>query len=141
MVSPMRACGSEVVVVGAGPAGLTAAIALAAAGVETAVIAGRARNGDHRTTALLDGSITALLTLGVWEHCRQHAAPLKVIRIVDDTARLMRAPEVQFAASEIGLDAFGHNIENRLLIAALEARARELAGTDVHRSGRGSASR
>lgn len=126
MVSPMRACGSEVVVVGAGPAGLTAAIALAAAGVETAVIAGRARNGDNRTTALLAGSTTALQTLGVWQHCRQHAAPMQVIRIVDDTARLMRAPEVHFAASEIGLDAFGHNIENRLVVAALEARAREL---------------
>ena len=58
---------------------------------------------------------------------RGHAAPLKVMRIVDDTARLIRAPEVRFAAAEIGLDAFGHNIENRHLIAALEARARELA--------------
>src|SRR2546423_744184 len=57
-----------------------------------------------------------------------HAAPLKVITIVDDTRRLLRAPEVRFAASEIGLEAFGHNIENRLLIAALQSRASELAG-------------
>jgi 2-octaprenyl-6-methoxyphenol hydroxylase len=48
------------------------------------------------------------------------------LRIVDDTGRLLRAPEMRFAASEIGLDAFGHNIENRYLIAALDARAREL---------------
>jgi 2-octaprenyl-6-methoxyphenol hydroxylase len=48
------------------------------------------------------------------------------MRIVDATARLIRAPEVQFAAAEIGLDAFGHNIENRHLVAALEARAQEL---------------
>jgi 2-octaprenyl-6-methoxyphenol hydroxylase len=50
------------------------------------------------------------------------------MRIVDDTSRLIRAPEVRFAASEIGLDAFGHNIENRYLLAALDARARALTG-------------
>jgi 2-octaprenyl-6-methoxyphenol hydroxylase len=48
------------------------------------------------------------------------------MRIIDDTRRLFRAPEVCFAASEIGLHAFGYNIENRFLIAALEARACEL---------------
>jgi 2-octaprenyl-6-methoxyphenol hydroxylase len=47
-------------VVGGGPAGLTAAIALAGAGVATALIAGRPRPADNRTTALLAGSVTAL---------------------------------------------------------------------------------
>jgi 2-octaprenyl-6-methoxyphenol hydroxylase len=46
---------------------------------------------------------------------------------VDDTGRLVRAPEVRFEASEIGLPAFGHNIENRYLIAALASRAAEMA--------------
>src|SRR5262245_17044915 len=104
---------AEVVVVGGGPAGLTAAIALAAAGVETASVAQPHSGPDHRTTALLAGPVTALDTLGVWGRCREQAAPLRVLRIVDDTARLWRASEVAFAASEIGLDAFGHNIENR----------------------------
>jgi 2-octaprenyl-6-methoxyphenol hydroxylase len=117
----------EVVIVGGGPAGLTAAIALAAAGIETALVAKLARAPDNRTTALLASSVTALDTLGVWPHCRDDAAPLRVMRIIDDTARLLRAPEVHFAASEIGLDAFGHNIENRYLLAALDARARALA--------------
>jgi 2-octaprenyl-6-methoxyphenol hydroxylase len=122
----METYASEVVVVGGGPAGLTAAIALAAAGVETTLIVGRDRPLDNRTTALLAGSITALETLGVWQRCRQEAAPLRVMRIIDDTARLVRAPEVCFAASEIGLEAFGYNIENRRVVAALDARAREL---------------
>jgi 2-octaprenyl-6-methoxyphenol hydroxylase len=52
-----------------------------------------------------------------------HAAPLRKIRLIDATRRLIRAPEVLFTADEIGLDAFGYNIENRHLIAALEARA------------------
>jgi 2-octaprenyl-6-methoxyphenol hydroxylase len=116
---------AEVAVVGGGPAGLVSAIALAAAGVDTLLIAPPAR-ADHRTTALLAGSVTALETLGVWQACLRHAAPLKKLRIVDDTKRLMRAPELYFDAAEIGLEAFGYNIENRYLIAALEARAAAL---------------
>ncbi len=117
---------AEVVIVGGGPAGLTAAIALASAGVETTLVAKPPPLPDHRTSALLQDSVKALDTLGVWQHCRNDAAPLRVMRIIDDTARLLRAPEVCFAASEIGLDAFGYNIENRFLIAALEARAGDL---------------
>jgi 2-octaprenyl-6-methoxyphenol hydroxylase len=48
------------------------------------------------------------------------------MRLVDDTGRLIRAPEVRFSAQEIGLDAFGYNIDNRALMTALEARAAEL---------------
>jgi 2-octaprenyl-6-methoxyphenol hydroxylase len=113
---------AEVAVIGGGPAGLVAAIALATAGVDTLLIAPPAEP-DHRTTALLAGSVTALETLGVWPACVPHAAPLRKIRLIDATGRLIRAPEVLFSAAEIDLDAFGHNIENRHLIAALEARA------------------
>ena len=47
--------------------------------------------------------------------CEDKAAALKTMRLVDDTGRLIRAPEVRFSADEIGLDAFGYNIENRVL--------------------------
>lgn len=119
---------TEVVVVGGGPAGLTAAIALARAGVETLLVSKRPSGPDHRTTALLLSSVTALDSLGVWERCRAQAAPLRVMRIVDDTARLLRAPEIRFDAGEISLDAFGHNIENRHLLAALDATVAEING-------------
>jgi 2-octaprenyl-6-methoxyphenol hydroxylase len=127
----MSVAATQVVVVGGGPAGLTAAIALAGAGIETTLVAKRPAAPDYRTTALLAGSVTALATLGAWTRCEAHAAPLRTIRIVDDTGRLLRAPEVRFAASEIGLDAFGQNIENRFVLAALQARARELAALTV----------
>jgi 2-octaprenyl-6-methoxyphenol hydroxylase len=116
----------EVAVVGGGPAGLTAAIALASAGIETVLIA-KAPSADNRTTALLSSSVAALDALAVWPLCAPQAAPLTAIRIIDDTSRLLRAPEVMFEAAEIGLHAFGHNIENRHLIDALERRAAELS--------------
>lgn len=120
---------TEVAVVGGGPAGLTAAIALALAGVETALISTRPTPDDHRTTALLLGSVTALEALGVWPACVPHAAPLRCMRIVDDTGRLLRAPEITFDAAEIGLEAFGYNMQNRHLLAALDNAARLLDGS------------
>lgn len=128
---------TEVAVVGGGPAGLTAAIALTRAGVETILISKRPAQADHRTTALLLGSVTALEALGVWTGCRPHAAPLRRMRIVDDTGRLLRAPEITFAADEIGLAAFGYNLENRLLLAALDEAARNAAVTRIDSAARG----
>ena len=93
---------AEVAVIGGGPAGLVAAIALATAGVGTLLIAPPAEP-DHRTTALLAGSVTALETLGVWPACVPHAAPLRKIRLIDATQRLIRAPEVLFTSAEIDL--------------------------------------
>lgn len=115
----------DVAVVGGGPAGLSAAIALMQAGANTALIARRAPYADNRTTALLGASVDFLETLGVWPRCRDKAAALTTMRLVDDTGRLIRAPEVRFSCEEIGLEAFGHNIENRTLMAALEERAAE----------------
>jgi 2-octaprenyl-6-methoxyphenol hydroxylase len=50
------------------------------------------------------------------------------MRIVDDTGSLFRTPPVEFRAGEIGLDVFGENIENHLLIGHLLAVARTTPG-------------
>lgn len=116
----------DAAIIGGGPAGLAAGIALAQAGAQTALVALRLPYADNRTTALLGASVDLLDNLNVWPRCRDKAAPLEVMRLVDDTGRLFRAPEVRFSCREIGLDAFGYNIDNRSLMLALEARAAEL---------------
>jgi 2-octaprenyl-6-methoxyphenol hydroxylase len=120
----------DAILVGGGPAGLTAAIALAMAGARTAHVARKQPYADNRTTALLGGSIDFLERLDVWRRCADQSAPLDVMRLVDDTNRLIRAPEVKFSAYDIGRESFGFNIENRHLVAALEQRAAELPNLD-----------
>jgi len=78
-----RADNPAAIVVGGGPAGLTAAISLAQGGVDTALVGLRPAKADNRTTALLAGSVAALDTLGVWSMCAEKAAPLRIMRIVD----------------------------------------------------------
>ena len=116
----------DAAVIGGGPAGLTAAIALAATGAKTALLARRVPYADNRTTALLGASTDLLERLDVWSRCRDKAAALRTMRLVDDTDRLIRSPEVRFSSEEIGLEQFGYNIDNRSLMIALEERAAEL---------------
>src|SRR6188474_1941298 len=117
----------DTVVVGGGPSGLATAIALAASGANTALLARRVPYADNRTTALLGASTDLLERLEVWPRCRDKAAALRTMRLVDDTGRLIRAPEVRFTSDEIGLEQFGYNIDNRSLMVALEERAAEFS--------------
>ncbi|HEY0909179.1 MAG TPA: UbiH/UbiF family hydroxylase [Bradyrhizobium sp.] len=117
----------DVAVIGGGPAGVAAAIALAQTGAHTVLIARRAPYADNRTTALLGDTVDFLQRLEVWSRCQDQAAPLQTMRLVDDTGRLIRAPEVRFSSQEIGLDQFGYNIQNRTLMVALDDRAAELS--------------
>lgn len=109
----------DVIVAGAGPAGLAAALRLAQAGYSVTIVAPADRPADRRTAALLAGSVAFLDAIGVWALIEADAAPLRSLRIVDATGRLIRAPEVLFHAAEIGHEAFGYNVANADLTAAL----------------------
>ena len=116
----------KVAVVGAGAAGLAAALALARENIPTALIGRHAPVADGRTVALLDGSVRFLDAIGAWPAIGPHAAPLAELHLVDDTGSLFRPPPARFFASEIGLEAFGWNVENARLVETLRALARTL---------------
>lgn len=108
----------DIAVVGGGLAGATAALAAANAGYRTAIAAPELPR-DGRTTALMMPSLELLEAIGIWPAVRDMAAPLRSMRILDGTTRLIRAPTVTFHASELDLDAFGYNIPNAPLLEAL----------------------
>lgn len=118
----------DVIVAGAGPAGLAAACLAAARGFTVALITGpRETRPDPRTVALMMPSLGVLETCGLWPgDLRAKTAPLRKLRLVDDTGAPIAAPELVFSAAEAHLEAFGWNIPLALLKPALEARAAEL---------------
>ena len=120
----------DVAVCGAGPAGLATALAATRLGLSVAAIGPRAGSDDGRTAALFLSSVAFLKNIGCWQSLGEAAEPLEAIRLIDATGALFRAPEVMFRAEEIGLDAFGYNVPNSALTAALESalegRARRL---------------
>ena len=118
----------QIAIVGAGAVGLAAALALAATGRESVLFGAATAPRDGRTVALLDGSWRLLGELGLGKALERIAAPLEIMRLVDDTGSLFRQPPVEFRASEIGLEAFGWNIENADLTGLLAEKANALAG-------------
>ncbi|MDN2566342.1 UbiH/UbiF family hydroxylase [Aquibium sp. A9E412] len=116
---------SPILVAGSGPAGLVAALALAADGWPVTLVGPRAAPDDGRTTALMRPALDVLEAFGVVARLGGAAAPLEAMRIVDATGRLLRGPTVTFHAREIGEDLFGLNIPNRALAEALRAAVAE----------------
>jgi 2-octaprenyl-6-methoxyphenol hydroxylase len=118
----------EVLVAGAGLAGLVAAIGFARAGFDTVLCGVPEGAGGGRTVALFDSSIRLLEALDLWQGVEALAAPLRALRIVDDTHTLWSARQVEFRAREIGLEQFGWNIENVALVGVLAQAARATPG-------------
>jgi 2-octaprenyl-6-methoxyphenol hydroxylase len=127
-----RVC--DVLVAGTGLAGLTAAVAFARAGFDVVCCGADERIARGRTVAMLDRSVAYLEALGLWRAIQVDAAPLRTLRIVDDTGALFPPRPVEFRSTEIGLDAFGWNVENDRLADALAAEAKRTSG--VERLGR-----
>ena len=118
----------DVIVAGAGPAGLAAACLLAVDGRRVALVAREHGDAtDPRTVALMRPSIQLLSYLGLWPgQLIDRTAPLRKLRLVDDTGSLFKAPDITFDPAEIGEDAFGWNFPLELLIPTLFALARKL---------------
>lgn len=122
----------DVIVAGTGPAGMLAALTFLRAGFSVG-LAGPAPNyTDGRTTALMAPALTVLDSVGVLSEIEAEAAPLRIMRIVDGTRRLVRSPVVTFHAGEIGEPHFGLNIPNQVLNRALESAVRQSPGIHWH---------
>ena len=125
---PTRVC--DVLVAGAGLAGLIAAIAFANAGFDVVACGPDERRAFGRTVAMLDRSIAYLDSLGLWAAIEPQAAPMRSLRMIDDTRALFPPRPVEFHASEIGLERFGWNVENDRMADALAAHASATPGIE-----------
>ncbi len=117
----------DVIITGAGPAGLAAAFACQDCGLKP-LIADTSKSATSdaakgRSAALFNKSVMFLKRLGVWEACSAAAEPLRTLQFIDDTGRLLRAPDCAFHAEEIGEPAFGYNINNSDLARVFKAEA------------------
>ena len=136
---------TDILVAGGGVAGLSATAAFASAGFETLcvdpvapVTDAAAEGSDLRSTAFLMPSVRLLEASGLWEGLADHAAPLRIMRIVDSGGEVAEARETaDFVAEDLHEEVFGYNLPNWLLRREMTAhlekmpRACLMAGTGV----------
>ncbi|NKB53291.1 MAG: UbiH/UbiF family hydroxylase [Rhizobiaceae bacterium] len=103
-------------------------------GQKIALIAPRPETKDKRTTAMLMPAIEMYRRLNIWDQILPLTAPLKTMRLIDGSKRLMRAPVTDFRSSEIDLEAFGYNVPNADMLAALNVAIAESQHIDLFES-------
>lgn len=118
----------DVVIVGAGVAGLVAAIEMSRAGLQVALIESRefeeSKPGQHvRVSALNVVSERILRHLGSWKNLPEHAlSPFREIAVRDAEG----SGEVEFSYRDVGRAYLGHIVANEALIKTLLDRAHAL---------------
>lgn len=122
------AVGAQVIVAGAGPVGLTVALALHAAGMAPRVFDARpatAGAADPRAIAISHGSRLILERLGAWDGIE--ATPIRTILVSQDNG----FGRSRIEAADHGIDALGHVARLPHLCDALLRVARK-RGIEVH---------
>ncbi|PCJ83011.1 MAG: 2-octaprenyl-6-methoxyphenyl hydroxylase [Hyphomicrobiales bacterium] len=119
---------ADAIIVGGGPVGWVSALALLRAGYQTTLVAPAVQKRDYRTIALMQGSLEFLRSLDLIPEEMEDSTPLEIMRMVDATERLIRAPEVEFDAKEIGFPCFALNIPVEILIKSIKSAIDGLPG-------------
>lgn len=115
----------DVLIVGGGLSGISAALALQAVGLEVVVIdpvpaeVQTAAAQDGRTTAISQSSKRMLDRLGVWDAMPEPPCPIGDIRVREGGSPLF----LQFDRADAGTDAMGFIVDNGPLKAGLYRRA------------------
>ncbi|MDS1135299.1 UbiH/UbiF family hydroxylase [Nitratireductor indicus] len=125
---------ADIFVAGTGPAGLIAALMLARSGHHVILAGPPPTAKDRRTVALMRPSLDYLAPLGLLDALKAEIAPLRSMRLIDATGRLIRSPTVTFHAGEIGEDYFGLNIPNARLTEVLAQAIRDEPAIAWHES-------
>jgi 2-octaprenyl-6-methoxyphenol hydroxylase len=107
----------DVLVVGGGPAGLSAASLLAEQGLETAIVSPfyprkmPKNTRDPRTIAMMQPSVRLMEHMGLWpDMLKDVSSPLLRLRLLDDAASLFNGTEVTFDSTELSKEPFGWNV-------------------------------
>ena len=130
---------ADVLIVGAGIAGLSLAIALSKSGCHVVVIDGADRpkpvnegvalnDWDLRVSALTPTSIRFLESLGVWQRIpSERTAPYQAMCVwdADGTGR------ITFNAEDVAASCLGHIVENRQTVQALLECAEACSGVEL----------
>src|SRR5215472_7077331 len=124
---------TDVLIAGGGFTGLTLAIALRQALGPTFTIAladpslGRSHADDARASAIIAAARRLFETIDVWPSVADAAQPILDMVVTDSRLNdAVRPVFLSFAGDIEPGEPFAHMIENRHLVAALEAEAREL---------------
>lgn len=121
----------DVLIVGAGPVGLTLAVALAGSGLTVAAV-DRADPAapleDGRTTAVAAASQRLYAATGVWPALARAACPIHAIRVTDGDAPLF----LHFDHRALAQGPLGWIVDNAALRRSLLRRARGLPGFTLH---------
>jgi 2-octaprenyl-6-methoxyphenol hydroxylase len=124
---------TDVLIAGGGFAGLTLAIALRQAlGPSFAVTVadpalGASHAGDERASAIVAAARRLFEAVGVWDAVAGEAQPILDMVVTDSRlADATRPVFLSFGGDIEPGEPFAHMIDNRYLVAALEAKAREL---------------
>ena len=132
--SPQRILTCDVIIIGAGPVGVTVGYGLAKAGLTVALVdslslsAMLERDFDGRTSAISHGSHLLLKKLDLWEALEEYTQPILDIRISDKGA----SNSLDYHHGEVGAHPMGYIIENPLFRRMLYTRASTLPQLSWH---------